>query len=72
MTPDQIERIRSTADNILVSGRVADRFYEALFEIAPETRSLFRDDLTALKLKFMNMLASIVGAVERLRCSRPF
>ena len=65
MTPDQIERIRSTADIILGSGRFADRFYEALFAIAPETRSLFRDDLTALKLKFMNMLASIVGAVER-------
>src|SRR5215207_6093177 len=65
MTPEQIQCIRGTADIILSGGRVADSFYEALFEIAPETRSLFRDDLAALKLKFMNMLASIVGAVER-------
>src|SRR5205085_6388935 len=65
MTPDQIEHIRSTSDIILGSGRVADRFYEALFAIAPETRGLFRDDLTALKLKFMNMLASLVGSVDQ-------
>ena len=65
MTPDQIERIRSTADVILYSGRFADCYYAALFEIATETRRLFHSDHTALKLKFMDMLASIVGAVQR-------
>jgi hemoglobin-like flavoprotein len=65
MNRDQVHLIRSTADALLSGGRVADSFYEALFTTAPETRRLFRDDLTAQKLKFLDMLASLVGAVDQ-------
>ena len=65
MTPEQKALVLNTADAAFASGRFADRFYERLFTEAPETRSMFPDDLSALKLKFMNTLTSIIGAVER-------
>jgi hemoglobin-like flavoprotein len=38
----------------------ADLFYYRLFDIAPEVRSLFPDDLIAQKKKFITMLATMV------------
>lgn len=65
LTPEQRTLVQQTAEVMVVGGRFADRFYEHLFRLAPETRALFVSDMTALKLKFMNMLASIVGTLER-------
>lgn len=56
--------VLETADAAFGSGRFADRFYDALFAKAPETRALFGADVAALKLKFMNMLISIVGNIQ--------
>jgi nitric oxide dioxygenase len=65
VTPDQLELIELTSDALLsVDGRLADRFYERLFEIAPDTRLLFGRDLEEQKIKLLNMLASLVGAVR--------
>lgn len=64
VTPEQTVLILTTADAAFASGRFADRFYDRLFTTAPETRALFGTDLTALKIKFMNTLASLVGNVQ--------
>lgn len=63
MTTDDTQAIKGVADALL-NERVADIFYDRLFLVAPETRELFPGDLSALKLKFMNMLATLVGSVE--------
>jgi nitric oxide dioxygenase len=65
VTPDQLELIDLTSDVILsIDKRLADRFYERLFEIAPDTRRLFVHDLEEQKVKLLNMLVSLVGAVR--------
>jgi hemoglobin-like flavoprotein len=64
VTPDQTALILATADVAFVGGHFAARFYDRLFASAPELRILFGTDLTALKLKFMNTLASLVGSLQ--------
>ena len=48
-----------------MTGSATCCFYEHLFRLAPETRALFASDLAALRLKFMNRPASLVGTLER-------
>ena len=40
------------------------QFYEALFERAPELRNLFREDLRAQGMRFMNTLGLILADME--------
>jgi hemoglobin-like flavoprotein len=65
MRPEQIERLQGSFDRVWVTGRVATLFYDRLFLIAPHTRSLFPADIENQKMKFANMLASIIGLIER-------
>lgn len=64
MKPEHTALIITTADAAFASGRLADHFYDRLFTNAPETRALFGADLAALKLKFMNTLALLVGSIQ--------
>lgn len=43
---------------------VADLFYRKLFELRPEYRSLFKQDMEPQKRKFVAMLAFIVKALD--------
>ena len=66
MKPEQVSLIQSTADALFrIDGQVSDSFYDHLFALAPETRSLFAHDLGAQKLKLANMLATLIGAIDR-------
>lgn len=47
-----------------IAETAADLFYKRLFEIAPQYRSLFSDDMTAQKRKLVTMLAFIVKSVD--------
>src|SRR4051794_16673852 len=47
-----------------VAESVPDLFYRRLFDIAPQYRSLFSDDMTAQKRKLMTMLAFVVKAID--------
>jgi nitric oxide dioxygenase len=40
-------------------------FYRQLFELAPETRSLFPHDLEAQYLTLMDMMAAIIGTLDK-------
>jgi len=42
------------------------KFYDRLFEIAPEIRSMFPDDLSGQKKKLMAMLGTVVASLIRL------
>jgi hemoglobin-like flavoprotein len=61
MTPHQIALIQGSADVLLsVGDRVVARFYDRLFELAPETRSMFPEDLARQKAKLVETLAVLV------------
>jgi len=49
---------------IPIADTVADLFYRRLFELAPEYRSLFADDMQGQKKKLIRMLAFIVKSME--------
>jgi hemoglobin-like flavoprotein len=40
-------------------------FYRRFFELAPETRSLFPNDLERQYLTLMDMMAAIIGALDK-------
>ncbi len=46
--------------------KFARRFYSRLFRVAPETRSLFPDDMTELRGKFVDELAFLSEAASNL------
>jgi len=61
MTPEQVKLVKDSFKEVLpIAGVAADLFYDRLFEIAPEVRPLFRDDLVAQKKKLIAMLATVV------------
>ena len=77
MTPEQVTLVQDSFKKVVpIAGTAADLFYDRLFEIAPEVRALFPDDLKEQKKKLIAMLAtavtnlhqvdSIVPAVEDL------
>jgi hemoglobin-like flavoprotein len=57
--------IRDSFDRVSVGLRFSRNFYAHLFEIAPALRPLFPDDLSAQVRKLMDMLAALVGKLDR-------
>ena len=49
-----------------ISAQAADLFYGRLFEIAPEVRPLFPEDLTEQKQKLMGMLGTVVANLHQV------
>jgi hemoglobin-like flavoprotein len=77
MTPEQVKLVQQSFAKVApIADKAADLFYDRLFTIAPEVRSLFPSDLTEQKKKLMQMIAvavsnlhqveKIVSAVEEL------
>jgi hemoglobin-like flavoprotein len=48
-----------------VRRRLADQFYGRFFELAPDARPLFPEDIARQQLKLMDMIAAIVGALDK-------
>lgn len=72
MTPQQIELVQTSFKKVMpIAGTAADLFYARLFEIAPEVRSLFPQDLSEQKKKLMGMLGTAVGSLHRLDAILP-
>jgi hemoglobin-like flavoprotein len=67
MTPDQVTMVQESFKKVVpIAGTAADLFYGRLFEIAPEVRSLFPDDLTEQKKKLIAMLATAVTNLHQV------
>src|SRR4029453_17576967 len=65
MTPEQIDLVRKSFDALWPFRRkLADQFYDRFFELAPDTRRLFPNDMERQQLKLMNTIAAIVGALD--------
>lgn len=63
MTPTELSLIEADAAALERDpDRFARAFYATLFDVAPETRSMFPDDLTAQRTKLMIELTELVHA----------
>jgi nitric oxide dioxygenase len=72
MTPRQIALVQKTFAKVMpIADIAAELFYGRLFEIAPEVRRMFPDDLTDQKKKLMAMLGTAVGSLNRLEVLLP-
>jgi hemoglobin-like flavoprotein len=66
MTPEQADLIRKSFDAMWpMHGRLAVLCYQRLFELAPEARAMFPEDMERQHLKLMDMIAALVGALEQ-------
>jgi nitric oxide dioxygenase len=70
--PDDIVRVRASFALVVpIKEATADLFYGRLFEIAPQARALFPDDLSEQKRKLMAMIATAVGGLNKLDALAP-
>jgi hemoglobin-like flavoprotein len=66
VTPEQTELVRQSFDAIWpVRRRLADQFYRRFFELAPDAQGLFRSDMERQYLELMDMIAAIVGTLDK-------
>lgn len=72
MNPNQIDLVRDSFVQILVDPERAARiFYDRLFELAPETRALFRNDMVDQGRQLIEALGWIVTGLSRLEAMLP-
>ena len=72
MTPHQIKLVQTSfAQVVPIAATAADLFYGRLFEIAPDVRAMFPDDLSGQKKKLMAMLGTAVAGLNRLDTLMP-
>ena len=72
MTPQQIDLVQSSFKKVVpIAGTATDLFYDRLFEIAPEVRSMFPQDLGEQKKKLMAMLGTVVAGLDNLDTLMP-
>jgi hemoglobin-like flavoprotein len=66
MTPEQIDLIRKSFDALWpIRRKLGEQFYDRFFELAPDTRRLFPDDMERQQLKLMDTIAAMVGALDK-------
>ncbi|HEY3677752.1 MAG TPA: globin family protein [Bradyrhizobium sp.] len=67
MTPDQIKLVQQSFAKVApISEQAAVLFYDRLFEVAPQVKSLFPADMTEQRKKLMATLAVVVGGLGNL------
>ncbi|ABD06465.1 Globin [Rhodopseudomonas palustris HaA2] len=67
LSPAEVAEIQNSFDRMWPRSNVmVDLFYDRLFELVPDSRPLFRDDMANLKRKFISTLAVIVGSLDNL------
>ncbi|WP_205944632.1 globin family protein [Pelagibius litoralis] len=67
LTSEEAELVRSSFRIVSQeSGQAAARFYQILFELAPETRSLFLNDMERQGAMLMSKLGLVVAEIQNL------
>ena len=67
MTPEQVKLVQDSFAKVApIADKAADLFYDRLFEIAPEVRPLFPQDLADQKTKLMQMLTTAVTNLHQV------
>lgn len=66
LTPSQVGLLKETYSRISRQNiQMSDLFYDRLFTLSPELRSMFPEDLGSQKNKFMNMIGVFVSKIEQ-------
>ncbi len=66
MRPEQVDLVRKSFDALWPFRRkLAEQFYGRFFELAPDTRRLFPNDMEKQQLKLMDTIAAIVGTLDQ-------
>ena len=72
MTSEQKRLVRESYPTIReVAGPLVQRFYGRLFQIAPQVRPMFRNDIGIQARKFSDMLDVLVEGLDSLDQLRP-
>ena len=72
MTPDQVRLVQeSFAKLVPIADQAASMFYERLFEIAPQVRTMFPPDMAEQQRKLMATLTIVVGGLSNLESILP-
>ena len=72
LTANDIALVRASFAKVLpIKDAAADLFYNRLFEIAPQLRPMFPNDLKEQKAKLMAMIAAAVGGLHDLNSLVP-
>ena len=67
MTPEQITLVQDSFKSVVpIADTAADIFYGRLFEVAPQLRPLFPQDMSDQKKKLMQMIATAVNGLTKL------
>ena len=67
MSPEQNRLVRASFDAILpLAVPIAKLFYGRLFELAPEVRPMFKQDIVVQGRKLMDMLTALIDNLDRL------
>jgi hemoglobin-like flavoprotein len=72
MTPSQIKSVQDSFAKVApISDQAAILFYDRLFDVAPQVRAMFPDDMTEQRKKLMATLAIVVGGLSNLESILP-
>jgi hemoglobin-like flavoprotein len=72
MTPEQVKLVQDSFAKVApISDQAAAIFYERLFMVAPQVRTLFPDDMTEQGRKLMATLAVVVNGLTNLEAILP-
>jgi len=67
MTPEQVKLVQSSFSRVApISDQAAEIFYDRLFAVAPQVRTLFPDDMSEQRQKLMATLAAVVAGLGDL------
>jgi hemoglobin-like flavoprotein len=67
MTPDQVKLVQQSFSKVVpIAEQTAVIFYDRLFEIAPQVKSMFPADMTAQRGKLVATLAAVVNGIGNL------
>jgi hemoglobin-like flavoprotein len=72
MTPDQVSLVQQSFAKVApISDQAAVLFYGRLFDIAPQVKAMFPEDMTEQRKKLMATLAVVVNGLSNLESILP-
>jgi nitric oxide dioxygenase len=72
MTPEQVKLVQDSFAKVApISDKAAEIFYDRLFMVAPQVRTLFPDDMSEQRRKLMATLAVVVNGLTNLEAILP-
>jgi len=72
MSPEQVKPVQDSFKKVVpIADTAADLFYDRLFAIAPQVRTMFPDDMSGQKKKLIGILATAVTNLHQVETILP-